>query len=210
VTHVQRDYPFTQPWDTFMGLLIPVLLGSVRTERQGIKAARYICGQLQRLGHEPVLVDALEKKLPLLDRMYKEYPEGSAPPTLQELADLYRRSDGFLIVTAEYNQSVPAALKNLLDYFLEEYFWRPSSIVSYSVGRFGGARAAVALRTILPELGMPSLPSVLSIPSIQTSLTEDGTATEAWIDRAAARFLAEFEWYATAMAAKRASQVPPY
>ena len=193
-----------------MGLVVPVLLGSVRSDRQGIKAARYIIRQLQDRGHEPVLVDPMEKNLPLLDRMFKEHAPGTAPVVLQGMADLYRRADGFVIVTAEYNQSVPAALKNMLDHFLEEYFWRPSTIVSYSAGRFGGVRAAVALRTILAELGMPSLPSVLSIPTIGRALTADGVANEAWIDKAAARMLAEFEWYAEALAAKRALGPPPY
>lgn len=193
-----------------MGLLIPVILGSVRTERQGIKAARYIVGTLTSRGHEPVLVDPKEKKLPLLERRYKEYPKGEAPPILEELAQLYRRADGFMIVTAEYNNSVPPALKNLLDHFLEEYYWRPSAIVSYSAGRFGGVRAAVALRSILAALGMPSVPSTLPIPTIHTALTEDGLPKESWIDGAADRFLTEFEWYATALAAKRGSYGTPY
>ena len=193
-----------------MKLVVPVLLGSVRTERQGIKAARYIVKALEKRGHEAVLVDPMEKKLPLLDRMYKEYAPGQAPDVLQELAALYRRADGFILCTAEYNQSVPPALKNLLDHFLEEYFWRPSSIMSYSQGRFGGVRAAVALRTILTELGMPSLPSNLAIPSIGKALDEAGNATEPWIDKAAARFLDEFEWYAQALKAQRAAARPPY
>jgi NAD(P)H-dependent FMN reductase len=193
-----------------MSLLIPVILGSVRSDRQGIKAARFIVAQIKSRGHEPVLVDPLEKRLPLLDRMYKEYPTGQAPAVLEELASLYRRADGFMIVTAEYNQSVPPALKNLLDHFLEEYFWRPSAIVSYSAGRFGGVRAAVTLRTVLPELGMPSVPSILAIPSIGTALSDDGHATEQWIEKAGARFLAEFEWYAEALKAKRSMGPTPY
>src|ERR1700733_12296943 len=191
-----------------MSLLIPVLLGSVRSDRQGIRAARYIMALLEQRGHKPVLVDPREKPLPMLDRMYKEYPAGTAPAVMQELAELYRRADGFVIVTAEYNQSVPPALKNLLDHFLEEYFWRPSTIVSYSAGRFAGVRAAVALRTILCELGMPSLPSVLSIPTIGSTLTAESASNEAWIDKGAERFLAEFEWYAEALAARRKRGTP--
>jgi NAD(P)H-dependent FMN reductase len=190
--------------------VIPVLLGSVRTERQGIRAARYISRQLEARGHEAVLVDPTDKRLPLLDRMYKEYPAGTAPPVLEELAALYRRADGFMIVTAEYNQSVPPALKNLLDHFLEEYFWRPSAIMSYSGGRFGGVRAAIALRAVLAELGMPSLPSILAIPTIGRALGEDGTPVEPWIDQAASRFLDEFEWYAEALKARRALAGTPY
>jgi NAD(P)H-dependent FMN reductase len=193
-----------------MTLLFPVILGSVRRDRQGIKAARYIIDKLKARGDEPVLVDPCEKQLPLLDRMYKEYPKGEAPPVMEELADLFRRADGFVIVSAEYNQSVPPALKNLLDHFLEEYFWRPSAILSYSAGRFGGVRAAVALRTILSEMGMPSVPTVLSIPTIGDALNEDGSSNEAWIDKSADRFLQEFEWYATALKAQRAAEGVPY
>jgi NAD(P)H-dependent FMN reductase len=193
-----------------MNLTIPVILGSVRTGRQGIKAARMMVALIERRGHKPVLVDPLEKQLPMLDKMYKEFAPGTAPPVMQELAELYRRADGFVIVTGEYNQTVPPALKNLLDHYLEEYFWRPSAIVSYSAGRYGGVRAAVTLRTVLPEMGMSSVPSVLSIPHIGTSITEDGKPTEAWIEKAAERLWDEFEWYAEALANQRAAKRPPY
>src|SRR5689334_16657505 len=99
-------------------LTVPVLLGSVRRDRQGIRAARLVVNALADRGHEPVLVDPLELQLPLLDRMYKEYESGRAPAPLERLAALYRRADGFLIVSAEYNHGMPPALKNLLDHFL--------------------------------------------------------------------------------------------
>lgn len=191
-----------------MGLLIPVLLGSVRSDRQGIKAARFIMAQLQARGHEPVLIDPLEKELPLLDRMYKEHPPGQAPAVLEELAKLYRRADGFMIVTAEYNQSVPPALKNLLDYFLEEYFWRPSAIVCYSAGQFGGVRAAMQLRMTLAECGMPSIPSIFPIPRTAQALDEEGRLLEPRTEGRLARFLDEFCWYARAMKRERADGTP--
>ena len=77
-------------------------------------------------------------------------------------------------------------------------------------GRFGGVRAAVTLRTVLGELGMPSIPSILAIPSIGKSLSDEGAANEPWIDRSAGRFLDEFAWYAEALAAKRAGGQVPY
>ena len=64
----------------------------------------------------------MELQLPLLDRMYKEYPKGEAPENLENLARLYRQADGFVVVSGEYNNSIPPALSNLLDHFLEEYF----------------------------------------------------------------------------------------
>src|SRR5687768_12045752 len=100
-----------------MPLKIVVIYGSVRSGRRGIKAARFVERQLSERGHEVTLVDPLEHPLPLLDKMYKEYPKGSAPENLERLATLYRAADAFVIVTGEYNHSVPPALSNLLDHF---------------------------------------------------------------------------------------------
>src|SRR5206468_8684022 len=99
--------------------------------------------------------------------------------TLKPLAELYARADGFCIVSAEYNHSIPPALSNLLDHFLEEYFWRPSAIVSYSATPFGGVRAAMQLRAMLAELGMPSIPSLFPIPKIQDAFDADGKPADA-------------------------------
>ena len=100
-------------------LQILVLYGSVRTERKGIRAARYITRQLSERGHEVTLVDPADLDLPLLDRMYKEYDEGEAPAVLAELAADIQRADAFVMVTGEYNHLPPPALLNTIDYFLE-------------------------------------------------------------------------------------------
>jgi NAD(P)H-dependent FMN reductase len=174
----------------------------------GSRAATLVVRELERRGHTVHLVDPLELQLPLLDRMYKEYPKGEAPETLERLAELYRRVDGFLVVSGEYNHGIPPALKNLLDHFLEEYFWRPSGIVCYSAGGFGGVRAAMQLRMTLAELGMSSVPSLLPIPRISQSIDDDGVAQEPIVDRAANRFLDEFLWYAGALAQARTNGTP--
>jgi NAD(P)H-dependent FMN reductase len=186
---------------------IAVLLGSVRRDRMGDRAARLVVEELERRGHEVHLVDPLELQLPLLDRMYKEHPAGQAPDKLEKLAQLYRSADGFLVVSGEYNHGIPPALKNLLDHFLEEYFWRPSGIVCYSAGGFGGVRAAMQLRMTLAELGMPSVPSLLPIPRIAETITENGVATDTTV-RSMNRFLDEFLWYAGALAEARAGGTP--
>ncbi|WP_428375153.1 NADPH-dependent FMN reductase [Lichenicoccus sp.] len=189
-------------------LTVPVLLGSVRRDRQGIRAARMIIQALTARGHAAPLVDPMELQLPLLDRMYKEHSKGEAPEPLERLAALYRRADGFMIVSGEYNNGIPPALKNLLDYFLEEYFWRPSGIVCYSAGQFGGVRAAMQLRMTLAELGMPSIPSLLPIPRIGQALAEDGAMRDERTGKAAVRFLDEFTWYAQALRRQRADGLP--
>ena len=145
-----------------MTLRIPVIYGSVRSGRQGIKIARFVERQLRGRGHEVTLVDPLQEQLPLLERRFKDYQPGTAPAALERLAELYRQADAFVIVSGEYNHSVPPALTNLLDYFLEEYFFRPSGIVSYSSGAYAGVRATVQLREMLCTLGMPSIPATFA------------------------------------------------
>lgn len=191
-----------------MPLVMPVIVGSVRSDRLGIRAALFLKASLEGRGIEAPLVDPADLKLPLLDRMYKEHATGEAPRALEDLATLYRRSDAFVVVSGEYNHSVPPALSNTLDHFLEEYFWRPSGIVCYSAGQFGGVRAAMQLRAMLAELGTPSVPSLLPIPRIQKMLEEGGKPSEEWLGKAAGKFLDELVWYAQALKAQRGKGTP--
>lgn len=195
-------------------MVVAVLLGSVRSERIGARVAKWVVRELEKRGHEAVLVDPAELRLPLLDKMWKEL-KGGAPREYEELRrklevldSLYRRTDGVMVVSAEYNHSVPPALTNLLDYFLEEYFWKPSAIVCYSASSFGGVRAAMQLRALLPEIGMPTIPSLQPIPSAGTALSEDGVALTQQLAEGTGRFFTEFEWYMRAFKAERAQGVP--
>jgi len=185
-----------------------VVYGSVREKRQGIKAARFVQKSSEERGHEVTLVDPMERQLPLLNKMFKEYPDGEAPEVLEELAALYREADAFVFVTGEYNHSVPPALTNLIDHFMNEYFWRPAGIVSYSAGMFGGVRAAVHLRAILGEVGMVTIPTMFPISKVQAAFDDDGNALEDAYPRRIQRFLDELEWYANALKGARKKGVP--
>ena len=176
-----------------------VIYGSARRERQGIKAARFVVRKLEERGHAVTLVDSQEHDLPLLDWMYKEYEPGQAPASMQKVAETLKAADGFVIVSAEYNHSIPAALKNLLDHFQSEYFYKPSGIVTYSAGPFGGVRALVNLRAILAELGTPSIPSAFPISQIHNAFDGDGNSLDTPYDKRVVKFLDEFEWYANAL-----------
>lgn len=191
-----------------MPLNIPVVVGSVRSERVGIRPARYLVAALQARGHQPILVDPVEFPLPLLDKMYKEYPAGQAPPVLERLAQIIRPADAYVIVSGEYNHSVPPALSNLLDHFLEEYFFKPSAIVCYSPGAFGGVRAAMQLRAMLAEMGMPSISSLLPFPKVHELFDEAGKPTSDRVESSTRRFLDELEWYANAFKEARAKGTP--
>ena len=182
-----------------MKLKIVVFYGSVRTDRQGIKAARFIVNQLKEREHEVSFIDPLNYPLPLLDKMYKEYEPEKAPEVLQRMACLILPADAYVIVSGEYNHNVPPALANLLDHFLEEYFYKPSAIVCYSAGPFGGVRASIVLRSMLAEMGMSSIPSVFPVPKVQDAFRDDGTPTDEQAYERAKKFLDELEWYGVAL-----------
>ncbi len=187
---------------------ISIIYGSVRTNRQGIKAAKYLDSKLREREINVHFIDPLEYRLPLLDKMYKEYDPGTAPEPMEDLAEKFAGSDGFLIVTGEYNHSIPPALKNILDHFQSEYLFKPSAIASYSAGMFGGMRAAVHLRAILAELGMPAISSIQPFPRIGNLFDENLNPQNEHVDPSTSRFLDEFLWYAEALKSKRDKGTP--
>ena len=185
-------------------LKIAVIYGSVRKARQGIKAARFVLNKVSQRGHEATLIDALEYQLPMLDKMYKEFEDGAAPDAMRSVSEILNSADGFLVVSAEYNHSIPAALKNLLDHYQSEYLYKPSGIVTYSAGPFGGVRGLANLRTILAELGTPSIPSALPISQIHAAFDKNGNALDEAYEKRVINFLDEFEWYTQALKRARA------
>lgn len=191
-----------------MELTISIIYGSVRTERRGIKVAKYLESELIKRGLKVHFIDPLEYKLPLLDKMYKEFEPGEAPKAMSRLSDLLTESDGFLIVTGEYNHSVPPALKNLLDHFQREYYFKPSAIASYSKGSFGGVRAAVHLPVIMGELGSPAISSMLPFPSVDNLFDENLAPKNDRIVTSTARFIDELVWYAEAFKNQRKLGTP--
>src|ERR1700738_5357688 len=153
---------------------ILVFYGSYRPTRMGIRLAHFVVEGLRGRGDDAELIDARAVGLPMLDRMYKEYPKGAAPAALAQLAGQIRGADGFVFVTGEYNWGIQPGLKNLTDHFLEEWFWRPADIVSYSAGRFAGARAALGRHGTLSEMGMVVTSSTIGVGPIGQTLSEKG------------------------------------
>lgn len=185
-----------------------ILYGSVRSDRQGIKAAKFIQNKLTERGHKATIIEPKEFPLPFLDKMHKEYPTGEAPETMEKIHMILSKSDGFMIVSGEYNHSIPPALKNMLDHFQSEYYFKPSAIACCSASTFGGVRMAMHLRAILAELGMPSIPSLFPIPKIQDAFDHEGNTIDKAYDRRVVRFLDEFEWFLHAYKNQRSKGTP--
>jgi NAD(P)H-dependent FMN reductase len=192
---------------------ILVFYGSYRSERHGIRLADYLVRNLQARSWDAELIDAKALNLPMLDRMYKEHAPGTAPAPMENLAKRIREADAFLFVAGEYNWGVQPGLKNLTDHFLEEWFWRPAAIASYSFGRLSGTRSAYAWRNILSEMGMIVISSSLTVGPIVETLDEAGEpigAAGQALSRAFNRFADDLAWWTEAAKAQRDRKKPPY
>lgn len=192
---------------------ILVLYGSYRSDRMGIRLANFIVDELRKRGEAPELIDAKAVDLPILDRMYKEYPKGEAPPAMEGVATKIRQADAFIFVAGEYNWGMQPGLKNLTDHFLEEWFWRPAAIASYSAGRLAGARANMLWHATLSEMGMVVTSSTLTVGPIAQTLNDQGEPigdAGQSLTKAFPRFADDLGWWTDAAKAQRAKTKPPY
>jgi NAD(P)H-dependent FMN reductase len=196
-----------------MSSRILVFYGSYRSDRMGIRLADFVVERLRGRGEAAELIDAKAVNLPMLDRMYKEYPKGQAPAALEDLAQKIRGADGFVFVTGEYNWGIQPGLKNLTDHFLEEWFWRPAAIVSYSAGRVSGARAATAWHGTLSEMGMVVVSSTIGVGPIGQTLSAEGEPIGEGgkaLERTFPRFADDLAWWIEAAKMQRQRKPPPY
>jgi NAD(P)H-dependent FMN reductase len=196
-----------------VGDRVLVFYGSYRRDRMGIRLADFIVAGLTARGVDVELIDAKAVDLPMLDRMYKEYAPGTAPAAMEALAGKIVAADGFVFVAGEYNWGLQPGLKNLTDHFLEEWFWRPAAIASYSAGRISGARSNFAWHGTLSEMGMVVISSTLTVGPISQTLDaqaqpigEPGKA----LARAFGRFADDLAWWTEAAREQRARKAPPY
>ena len=151
---------------------IGVVVGSTRPGRRAPEVARWFVeigsSHLRESwpGLSLELLDLAEFALPLFDE--------PIPPALGEYRNAHTRRwaasvgacDGFVFVTPEYNRSLPAALKNVIDYLFAEWHDKAAGIVGYGV--LGGVRASEHLRQVLAELKVADVRTAVTL-----SLTDD-------------------------------------
>lgn len=199
-----------------------VFLGTVRDSTpprparlgERVSKACIECLKSRYAEHDVELVDALDYPLDSVFKPHFAYPKGRAPAALNALAEKIQASDGFIMISPEYNHSMSPALANLLNHFGSSLFaYKPSAIVTYSAGQWGGMRAAVGMRTFLSELGCLSVSAMIHVPKAQEVFAEDGTVQEgedesAWFDYFSRTFN-QLVWWAEATRQQRA-QVDPH
>ncbi len=160
---------------------ILVIIGSTRINRSADRVKVWLQTQLkQRNDATYEIVDLRDVHLPFYDEPASvgdlngrfNHPEGKAWNEQLETAD------GFIFVTCEYNHGPPATLKNAIDYGWEGWHYKPLSIISYSSGPIGGARATEQLRLMSQGVKLLPLPKAVHIGHVKSAIDENGTAAE--------------------------------
>ena len=131
---------------------IQVILGSTRPGRNGEAVAKWVAEAAQKHSEIDVeLVDVADYNLPLLDEPLAPSQGQYSNAHTKKWAEKIAQADGYIFVTAEYNHSVPGALKNAIDYLYAEWNNKAAGFVSYGAAS-SGSRAVEHLRGIMGEL----------------------------------------------------------
>lgn len=170
---------------------IKIILGSTRPNRFGDQVASWIMDLAKQNKNASFeLIDLKDINLPLLDEPIPAIHGQYSKPHTKAWAKIIDDADGFIIVTAEYNFSIPAALKNAMDYLAAEWRYKPVAFVSYGASA-GGARAVEHLRSSIANIGMFDLREQVVIPNYWEQQDEDGVFTPTEIQTETATKLIE-------------------
>ena len=152
-------------------LEILVVEGTAREGRKSIRPARYVTRKLGERGHEAELFDLADRDIPMLK--HTRYSDNDKhPKDIEEFGQKVESADGLLIVSPEYNHSMPGSLKNLLDHLYPEYNGKPVSFVTVSGGAFGGVRGIGHLHDVFLEFGTHVGPDI-PVSNVSQTFNED-------------------------------------
>lgn len=190
---------------------LAVILGATREGRHSEKLAKWVVEQAKQLPDtEVTLLDLREYPLPFFDEAVSpKFNLNRHPkPEVNKWLNVLKTFDAYLVVTPEYNHSIPAVLKNALDYTDLQVAKKPFAIVSH--GSAGGARAASHLKHVISEIRAVPIPTNLTLTMrVSEIFDENGTLAEE-IDSSDSSprhrlqgTLAELKWYSDALAAAR-------
>ena len=152
-----------------------VIIASTRPGRIGVPVANWFMEQAQAHGgFELQLVDLYELDLPLLDEPNHPRLRNYTKAHTKAWSETVDGADAVVWVTAEYNHSYTAALKNAIDYLHHEWRHKPLGFVSYG-GVAAGTRAMQALKPVAIALALVPIVAAVNIPFVQQFLSDEGT-----------------------------------
>jgi NAD(P)H-dependent FMN reductase len=177
---------------------IVLLHGTRRIGNLSIHVARFLQDQLQaQPGVSAELVSLMDYDIPMLEERNPAVQDAG----VAAIASALVAADGILIVSPEYKNSLPGALKNLLDHLPPGHFKHKAvGIATVSSGGFGGLNCLAHLRLIVSSMaGLPT-PERFPVSHVQDLFDAEGHPVDAaGLAETAKRFLADLLWHVRAL-----------
>ena len=187
--------------NNFFMLNIPIVLGSVRQNRQSYGYAKLLQQQIIKLGYQSTLVDFKELPLPFFDSpnvpvaMKGIYPYEN----VQKWSQIARTADAFVLISPEYNHGYTAVLKNALDWLYMEFEKKPFGLVGVSDGRMGGVRSIEQLRPVIENFGAVAIRETLLFNVAEQVIDGQCNLVDSTSEGKINRFLNALSWWANAL-----------
>src|SRR5580692_1035056 len=196
---------------------LQVILGSTRPTRAADPVARWVLDRAGR--HEafqPELLDLRDWPLPMFGEHFGTIGDFSDPtysdPIVRSWNAKIREGDAYLVITPEYNHSVPGVLKNAIDSVWVSFAFRnkPLVAVGYSGGIAGGVRAIEHLAQIAIEAELVPLRTSVVIPQVFEAFDANGNPVNPVTDISLRTALDDLAWWSVALEQARvAGELPP-
>ncbi|KEO60527.1 NADPH-dependent FMN reductase [Thioclava indica] len=155
-------------------LKIGIIVGTTRDGRFADRALEWFEGKIAArddLTYE--VLDLREVALPFYDEIAPPAAKPVTDAAAQEWEKKLGECDGFIVLTAEYNHSIPATIKNAFDYAFKGWHRKPIGTVGY--GGVGAARAVEHLRMIAVNFGMVPVRGAVTIGGADFVKASKGT-----------------------------------
>ena len=165
-------------------LKVLALAGSTRADSYNKKLIRAAAKLAQEMGAQVTIIDLRDYLMPFYDA---DLEKEGMPKNAKRFRDMIMSSDGIIISSPQYNASIPAVLKNALDWASRDENGQESDsafagkkfvVMSASPGKKGGAKGLVHLRAVIKDCGGEVLEKQVSIPCADQAFDETGSLKE--------------------------------
>jgi NAD(P)H-dependent FMN reductase len=190
---------------------ILVIVGSTRPTRAADRVVPWIMSRTAAHdGFDAELADLRDWPLPLFAEHMGTIGDVSDPtysePIVRAWNKKVRQADAFIVVTPEYNHSVPGVLKNAIDsvWFSFGFRNKPVAAVGYSGSIGGGIRAIEHLAHVFVEAEAVPLRNTVVVPFVGTAFGDDGEPVSPEMDIRLQVMLDDLAWWSSALEKARA------
>ena len=196
---------------------ILVMVGSTRPTRAADVVVPWVLSRAgAHEGFEVELADLRDWPLPIFGEHWGTIGDLSDPtysdPIVHAWNKKIKQADAFIVVTPEYNHSVPGGLKNAIDNVWLSFGFRnkPVATIGYSAGIGGGIRAIEHLAHVFVETEAVPLRNAVVIPFVGAAFDAEGRPVDRAADISLQVMLDDLAWWSTALESARATgELPP-